>query len=74
MPFVRPIRHRYRFLSHDCDSIFSAQLDRSIQNLGLRVLNIPSQSAPANTLCERLLGPLWRDCLDDLLPVFANHV
>jgi putative transposase len=69
-----PADHRYRFLIHDRDSIFSAQLDRSIQHLGLRVLKTPPQSLQANALCERLLGTLRRECLDYLLPFSANHL
>ena len=62
-----PADHCYRFLLHDRDSIFSAQLDRSIQHLGLRVLTTPPQSLQANGLCERLIGTLRRECLDYLL-------
>jgi putative transposase len=69
-----PTDHRYRFLLHDRDSIFSAQLDRSIQHLGLRVLKTPPQSPQANALYERLLGTLRRECLDYLIPLSANHL
>jgi len=68
-----PADHDYRFLLHDRDSIFSAQLDRSIQNLGLRVLKTPPQSPQANALCERLIGTLRRECLDFVIPLTANH-
>jgi transposase InsO family protein len=69
-----PGGHRYRFLIHDRDRIFSAQLDRSIQDLGLRVLKTPPQSPQANALCERLIGTLRRECLDYLIPFSANHL
>jgi len=69
-----PADHAYRFLLHDRDSIFSAQLDRSIQDLGLRVLKTPPQSPQANALCERLLGTLRRECLDYLIPLSENHL
>jgi putative transposase len=69
-----PADHRYRFLVHDRDSIFSAQLDCSIQHLGVRVLKTPPQSPQANALCERLLGTLRRECLDYLIPISANHL
>jgi transposase InsO family protein len=68
-----PADHDYRFLLHDRDSIFSTQLDRSIQNLGLRVLKTPPQSPQANALCERLIGTLRRECLDFVIPLTANH-
>jgi transposase InsO family protein len=68
-----PADHDYRFLLHDRDSIFSAQLDRSIQNLGLRILKTPPQSPQANALCERLIGTLRRECLDFVIPLTVNH-
>ena len=69
-----PADHRYRFLLHDRDSIFSAQLDHSIQTLGLRVLKTPPQTPQANALCERLLGTLRQECLDFPIPLSAHHL
>jgi putative transposase len=69
-----PADHHYRFLIHDRDSVFSVQLDSSIQHLGLRVLKTPPQSPQAHTLCERLIGTLRRECLDYLIPFSASHL
>ena len=69
-----PSDHNYRFLIHDRDSIFSAQLDQQVRNLGLKVLKTPVRSPQANALCERLLGTLRRECLDYLIPLSENHV
>jgi putative transposase len=69
-----PADHAYRFLLHDRDSIFSAQLDQHIRRLGLRVLKTPPQSPQANALCERLIGTLRRECLDFVIPLTAHHV
>jgi putative transposase len=69
-----PCDHTYRFLIHDRDSIFSQQLDRSIGNLGLRVVKTPPQTPQANALCERLIGTLRRECLDFLIPLTADHL
>ena len=69
-----PADHRYRFLIHDRDSIFSQQLDQSIQNLGLRVLKTPVQSPQANALCERMLGTLRQECVDFVIPLTENHL
>jgi putative transposase len=69
-----PAEHTYRFLLHDRDSIFSAQLDASIRHLGLRVLKTPPQSPQANALCERLIGTLRRECLDFMIPLTENHL
>jgi putative transposase len=69
-----PADHHYRFLIHDRDSIFAAQLDRSIQHLGGRALKTPSQSPQANALCERLIGTLRQECVDYLIPLSENHL
>ncbi len=66
--------HRYRFLIHDGYGIFSPQLDRSITHMGLRVLRTPYRSPQANSVCERVIGTLRRECLDFLIPLTANHL
>jgi putative transposase len=68
------VDHGYRFLIHDRDSIFSQALDRSIGNLGLRVLKTPPRVPQANAICERFLRTLRRECLDLLIPLTENHL
>ena len=51
-----PSDHRYRFLMHDRDTIFSQHLDQSIRHLGLRVLKTPPRTPQANAICERVFG------------------
>jgi len=69
-----PSDHGYRFLIHDRDGIFSPQLDESITHMGLRVLRTPPRSPKANSLCERVIGTLRRECLDFLIPLTENHL
>ncbi len=69
-----PSDHCYRFLIHDGDGIFSPQLDQSITHMGLRVLKTPPRSPKANSLCERVIGTLRRECLDFLIPLTENHL
>jgi putative transposase len=69
-----PADHTYRFLIHDRDMIFSRDLDQHLRHLGLRVLKTPPQSPQANALCERLIGTLWRECLDFVIPLTENHL
>ena len=61
-------------VSHDGDGIFSPLLDRSITHMGLRVLKTPPRSPKANSLCERVIGTLRRECLDFLIPLTENHL
>src|SRR6516162_5784931 len=66
--------HPYRFLVHDRDSIYTQALDTSITNLRLRVLKTPHRSPKANSLCERLIGSLRRECLDWAIPLSEGHL
>lgn len=69
-----PSDHRYRFLIHDRDSIFSTALDRQVGALGLRVLRTPVRAPKANAYCERLVGTIRRECLDYLIPLNEKHL
>ena len=40
----------------------------------LRVLKTPSRSPKANSLCERLIGSLRRECLDWAIPLSEGHL
>lgn len=66
--------HDYRVLLHDRDAIFSAQLDQAMTHMGLRVLRTTYRSPKANSICERVIGTLRRECLDFLIPLTENHL
>ena len=64
----------HRYLIHDRDSIFAKHLDNSIQALGLKVLRAPFRSPKANSICERVIGTIRRECLDWLIPMSEGHL
>jgi putative transposase len=64
-----PGGHRYRFVMHDRDSIFSKELDQAVTDLGVWVLRTPLRARMANSVCERFGGTLRRECLDYLIPI-----
>jgi transposase InsO family protein len=66
--------HSYRFLIHDRDSIFSAEVDAELQAFGLKVLRTPVQAPKANAYCERLMGTIRRECLDYVIPLSEKHL
>jgi putative transposase len=66
--------HSYRFLIHDRDSIFSAELDQQLKAFGLRVLRTPARAPKANAYCERLVGSIRRECLDFMIPLGEKHL
>jgi putative transposase len=71
---VAGLESRHRFLIHDRDSIFSAELDRSIGALGIRVLKSAPRCPRMNAVCERVIGTIRRECLDWLIPLSEAHL
>jgi putative transposase len=69
-----PGDHTYRFLIHDRDSIFSAEVDDELGAFGLKVLRTPIQAPKANPYCERLMGTIRRECLDYVIPLSEKHL
>jgi transposase InsO family protein len=64
----------YRFVIHDRDSIYSKELDTSLEALGLTILKTPYKSPQANSFCERLIGTARRECLDFMIPLNEAHI
>jgi putative transposase len=69
-----PSDHYHRFLIHDRDSIFSAEVDEKVKSFGLKVLRTPVQAPKANVFCERLIGTVRRECLDYVIPLSEKHL
>jgi len=68
------VDNAHRYLLHDRDSIFATHLDESIKALGLRVLKSPPRSPRANSICERVIGTIRRECLDWMIPLSEGHL
>ena len=64
-----PADHPYRILIHDRDAIFSKAVDQNVSHMGLHVVKTPARMPVANSICERVLCSLRRECLDFLLPL-----
>ena len=64
----------HHFVIHDRDSIYSSELDATLQSMGLSILKTPFRSPQANAFCERLVGTLRRECLDFLIPLSESHL
>src|SRR5712672_3903738 len=45
-----------------------------IARLGVKVLKSPPQSPTANSICERVIGTIRRECLDWLIPLTESHL
>jgi hypothetical protein len=64
----------HRYLIHDRDGIFARHFDNSVLALGLKVLRTPFRSPKANSICERVIGTIRRECLDWMIPVSEGHL
>jgi putative transposase len=51
----------HRVLIHDRDSIYSAEVDRTVMAMGLTILKTPVRAPQANAFCERLIGTIRRE-------------
>jgi transposase InsO family protein len=69
-----PADHPYRILIHDRDTIFSKAVDQSVSHIGLRVIKTPVRTPVANSICERVLGTLRRECLDFVISLNDKHL
>ena len=64
----------HKYLIHDRDRIFAKHLDDSIRALGVEVLRSPLASPKANSICERVIGTIRRECLDWMIPMSEAHL
>ena len=64
----------HRYLIHDRDRIFARHLDDSIRALGVEVLRSPIASPKANSIVERVIGTIRRECLDWMVPLSESHL
>jgi putative transposase len=64
----------HRYLIHDRDRIFAKHLDESIRALSIDVLRSPVASPKANSICERVIGTIRRECLDLMIPLSEAHL
>jgi putative transposase len=65
---------KYRFVIHDRDTIYSEQVDRTVEAMGLVVLKTPVRVPQANAFCERLIGTMRRECLDFVIALSERHL
>jgi putative transposase len=63
-----------KFLIRDRAGQFTNSFDAVFQADGIRILASPPQAPKANAICERIIGTLRREVLDQLLIVSEHHL
>jgi putative transposase len=69
-----PGDHAYGYVIHDRDRIYSKELDKTVEALGVKVLRTPVRAPKANGFCERIVRTVRRECLDFLIPFSEAHL
>jgi transposase InsO family protein len=64
----------FKFLIRDRDSRFTCVFDEVFAGNGTRAIKTPVRSPQANSLAERFVGTLRRECLDHLLIFGEQHL
>jgi len=62
-----------RFLICDNDDKYGVLLERAVAGVHTELLHTPFQAPKANSLCERFLGTVRRECLDHILIFSEGH-
>ena len=63
-----------QFIIRDRDEKFSAVFDRAAKGIGIRVLRTAVQAPLMNSVCERFLGSVRRECLDHVIVLGEAHL
>jgi transposase len=64
----------FSFLIHDRDAIFTRSFDDVWAAEGLHVIRTPVRAPRANSICERVVGTIRRECLDRMLILSIGHL
>lgn len=63
-----------RYLLRDRDSIYGAAFQNRVGNLGIEEVKIAPQSPWQNPYCERLIGSIRRECLNNVIVLNERHL
>ena len=64
----------WRFLIRDRDAKFTRAFDDVWRSTGAEIIRIPVQAPNANSIAERWVGTVRRECLDQLLVVGCQQL
>ena len=62
-----PDTQKPKYIIRDNDAKFGSAFDAVAQQTGIEVLRTPIRAPKANSICERFIGSVRRECLDHLL-------
>ena len=69
-----PFGESPQYLIRDSDAKYGPHFSTVALGTGIEVLRTPLKAPRANAICERLLGSVRRECLDQLMIVSEQHL
>lgn len=69
-----PFGQAPRFLIHDRDRKYGDAFTRVAKGSRIEILKTPDRAPKANAICERFLGSVRRECLDQVLILGERHL
>ncbi|HKQ31227.1 MAG TPA: integrase core domain-containing protein [Burkholderiales bacterium] len=63
-----------RYLIRDRDAIFGNEFNRRVESLKITQLRTPIRAPKANSIAERFIGTLRRECLDHVFVLNERHL
>jgi len=63
-----------RYLIHDRDPLFTAAFRAVLRAAGIECLKLPPQSPNLNSVAERFVLSIKRECLDKIVPLGERHL
>jgi transposase InsO family protein len=63
-----------KYLIHDRDKKYGKQFKSVASSTGIEALKTPYQAPKANAICERCIGSMKRECLDQMLIFHRNQL
>jgi putative transposase len=69
-----PLGQGPKFIIRDRDDKFGAVFDRVATGAGVRVLRTAVQTPLMNSVCERFLGSVRRECVDHMIILSESHL
>jgi len=61
-------------LIHDRDAVYGRDFDARAGGLGIACVRTPPRAPKANSIAERLVGTLRRECLDHVVVINEHHL
>jgi len=71
---ITPFGEGPQFIVRDNDNKFGAELDRVAKGAGMKILRTAIQAPLMNSICERFLGSVRRECLDHTIIFGVKHL